>query len=237
MERFHRQFKAAIRCQENVRWTEVLPTILLGIRAAWREDLQSTAAELVYGETLRLPGEFLAPRGRGSPSLPRDFVGKLREHFATIAPTHGSNHSTKQIFVFKDLATAEQVFLRNDTVRSILQPPYDGPYKVLKRGTRTFVLDIRGKSTTVSIDRLKPAYLLADEQPSLTTQEATRPALPVPSVGPALLRAAEGTALPARLPPSQEPARPSSILISPNAGIRTTRSGRRVRFPDRLQVS
>jgi len=54
VERFHRQLKAAIKCHNNNRWTESLPTILLGIRAAWREDLGTTAAELVYGETLRL---------------------------------------------------------------------------------------------------------------------------------------------------------------------------------------
>ena len=40
VERLHRQLKAAIKCHQNNRWTEALPTVLLGIRAAWREDLQ-----------------------------------------------------------------------------------------------------------------------------------------------------------------------------------------------------
>jgi len=64
VERFHRQLKAALRCHENNRWTKTLPTILLGIRAAWREDLNATTAELVYGETLRLPGQFLSNQHR-----------------------------------------------------------------------------------------------------------------------------------------------------------------------------
>ncbi|XP_029162232.1 uncharacterized protein K02A2.6-like [Nylanderia fulva] len=34
VERFHRQLKAAIKCHQEDRWTEVLPTVLLGIRAA-----------------------------------------------------------------------------------------------------------------------------------------------------------------------------------------------------------
>ena len=34
VERLHRQLKAAIRCQQNVRWTEALSTVLLGIRSA-----------------------------------------------------------------------------------------------------------------------------------------------------------------------------------------------------------
>ncbi|KYN18895.1 hypothetical protein ALC57_08738 [Trachymyrmex cornetzi] len=42
VEKFHRQFKAAIKSHETERWTEVLLVILLGIRAAWREDLNAT---------------------------------------------------------------------------------------------------------------------------------------------------------------------------------------------------
>lgn len=43
MERFHRQLTAAIKCQRNERWTEVLPAVLLGVRAAWKDDVQATA--------------------------------------------------------------------------------------------------------------------------------------------------------------------------------------------------
>lgn len=59
VERLHRQLKAAIKCHGSDRWTEVLPTVLMGIRAAWKDDIQATPAELVYGGTLRLPGQFL----------------------------------------------------------------------------------------------------------------------------------------------------------------------------------
>jgi len=51
-------FIAAIRCHKDW-WTKMLPTILLEMRA-WREDFQVTAAELVYRETLQLPGQFLS---------------------------------------------------------------------------------------------------------------------------------------------------------------------------------
>lgn len=61
VERLHRQLKTAIRCHQSGQWTKVLPTVLLGIRSAWKDDLQATAAELLYGQTLRLPGEFLTP--------------------------------------------------------------------------------------------------------------------------------------------------------------------------------
>ena len=59
VERFHCQLKAALKCQPiPSNWVSSLPLILLGIRTTLKEDLQCTAAELVYGTTLRLPGEF-----------------------------------------------------------------------------------------------------------------------------------------------------------------------------------
>ena len=74
VERFHRQLKAALKAQpEPERWRELLPLVLLGIRASVKEDLGCTASELVYGTTLRLPGQLLAPSQRG-----RARPGRLR---------------------------------------------------------------------------------------------------------------------------------------------------------------
>jgi hypothetical protein len=46
-------------CHAYNQWTEALSLVLLGIRTAYKEDLKSCVAELVYGEPLRVPGEFL----------------------------------------------------------------------------------------------------------------------------------------------------------------------------------
>ena len=40
-----------------------------------------------------------------------------------------------------------------------LHPSYKGPYRILRRSTKYFVLDYLTHSDRVSIDRLKPAYL------------------------------------------------------------------------------
>ena len=69
VERFHRQLKASLKAQPDpTKWTEALPLVLLGIRTALKTDLQCNTAELVYGTTLRLPGEFgiLHRAGRSS---------------------------------------------------------------------------------------------------------------------------------------------------------------------------
>ena len=62
VERFHHQLKAALKAQPNPHsWMDALPLVLLGIRTSLKEDISTTAAEMVYGTTLRLPGEFLTP--------------------------------------------------------------------------------------------------------------------------------------------------------------------------------
>lgn len=58
VERFHRTLKAAINSHQTERWTEVLPIILLGYHCAIKEDIGGTPADLDFGTTLRLPGEF-----------------------------------------------------------------------------------------------------------------------------------------------------------------------------------
>ncbi|GBL78576.1 hypothetical protein AVEN_65174-1 [Araneus ventricosus] len=39
-------------------WLDALPLVLLGIRTVLREDLNASAMELVYGSSLRLPGQL-----------------------------------------------------------------------------------------------------------------------------------------------------------------------------------
>ena len=61
IERFHRQLKTALKTYPDPNsWATLLPMVLLGIRTALKDDLGCTAAELVYGTSLRLPGEFFA---------------------------------------------------------------------------------------------------------------------------------------------------------------------------------
>uniref|UniRef100_T1DNZ3 Putative secreted protein n=1 Tax=Anopheles aquasalis TaxID=42839 RepID=T1DNZ3_ANOAQ len=80
-------------CQQNPRWTEVLPIVLLGLRTAWKEDLEATTAELTYGSTLRLPGEFFEETEDRKPIQLAEFVANLRADMAKIRPKQRSDHS------------------------------------------------------------------------------------------------------------------------------------------------
>ncbi|KYN14010.1 hypothetical protein ALC57_13792 [Trachymyrmex cornetzi] len=175
IERFHRQLKAAIKSHQTERWVEILPVVLMGIRAAWKEDLKATPAEMVYGESIRLPGQFLNETSNEN-NNPDDFTKSLKNIMKKLQPKL-RRHGEKATFVYKDLATTQQVFLRHDAPKGSLQLPYDGPYQVLNRGEKTFKIRIKGRSVNVSVDRLKPAYTLQQEEPEQTevTQTLEQP--------------------------------------------------------------
>jgi hypothetical protein len=157
VERIHRQLKAALMCHQNSTWTKALPTVLLGMRTSLKEDLQATSAEMLYGQSLRLPGEFFGDKptihDAGS-----EFVQNLRVHMRQFQPTEVSRHGTKRTFVHERLRDCSHVFVRDDAVRQGLQPPYNGPFRVISRSDKLFVLQINEKVVTVSIDRVKPAF-------------------------------------------------------------------------------
>ena len=123
VERFHRQLKAALKTRPQSTWVESLPLVLLGIRTALKEDLHCTAAELVYGTNLRLPGEFFTSPS-STPTLERsDYVLQLKSRMSQIRPI-SPRLPQRHNFVNPDLSTCTHVFIRHDAVRKPLQPPY-----------------------------------------------------------------------------------------------------------------
>ena len=158
VERFHRHLKSALRARlTGPNWTQELPWVLLGIRTAPKEDLGCSSAELVYGTPLTVPGDFVPNSIVHSDH--RAHLQRLREQVRSIAPIPTSRHGTTCGSVPRDLQLAKFVFIRRDAHRWPLQRPYEGPFKVIQPGLKTFLVDIGGKSETVSVDRLKPAHV------------------------------------------------------------------------------
>ena len=79
-------------------------------------------------------------------------------------------------YVSKDLGSCTHVFVCTDAVRKSLQPPYEGPFRVLRRDTKYYTLDLNGRTDKISLDRLKPAYVDDLHQP----QQATEPPATLP---------------------------------------------------------
>lgn len=49
-------------------------------------------------------------------------------------------------------------------MRPSLKQPYDGPYKVLERQEKYFVVERKGQPQRIAIDRLKPAFVAEDAE-------------------------------------------------------------------------
>lgn len=181
VERWHRSLKSALmaRIIDNSSWIDELPLVMLGLRAAGRSDNGISPAEMTFGKVLRLPGEFFDKTKHTEPCEPLDLVKNIRDAIRKLKPIPTATRDKRTLFVHPDLSTCNYVFVRNDTVRKSLQPPYDGPYKVLERSLKTYLIQDTNRQTRVSIDRLKPAYLLnvTDDGPN-SSATAARDHLP-----------------------------------------------------------
>jgi hypothetical protein len=162
VERFHRQLKDALQARlVNQDWLSQLPWVLLGLRAAPKEDCGLSSAEMVFGEPLVLPGQFLnsSPPAAG-------FLEQLRQNMerfvpAAMRPVTAAEPSRMEA----DLQKASFVYIKRGAPPAGLSPLYQGPYKVLLRGAKVFQVDISGRGEVISVDRLKPHLGSSPVQP------------------------------------------------------------------------
>ena len=194
IERFHRQLKSSIKAYNNPNnWSEILPLV--------QADLLCTPSQLVYGTTLRLPGQFFPPAS-ATDLDPTIYADRLQDYMRQLSPISPRTQQ-RQSHIPNDLQSCSHVFIRTDSVRKPLQPPYTGPYKVIDPKNKYFSIVVNGREQNISIDRLKPAHLDTDITPTVT----------------------------AKIPSKQDTPQVTPIPPSPS---RKTRSGRSVRFPERL---
>ncbi|UYV74058.1 hypothetical protein LAZ67_11001992 [Cordylochernes scorpioides] len=159
VERLHRQIKAAIMSSGNtINWIDALPLVLLGIRTSYKEDLKCTAAEMVFGTTLNLPADLLTNSEFKNPD-PSNFATQLKNYMSRIRPQPTRQTKQNNIFSHKDLDTCSHVFVRKDFVKRALSPPYEGPFPVVSRSSKTFTVKINDQNKVISVNRLKPALI------------------------------------------------------------------------------
>lgn len=230
VERMHRSLKVALRARlNNENWVGELPTVLLGLRAAPRCDTNVSAAQLVYGSTLRLPGEFYDNANVQNYDA-AEYVKQLRENIRNLKPKPSQHRDSRTIFVHPELKKCSHVFIRRDMGKKSLQPPYDGPYPVINRSDKIFTVQLPSGISNISIDRLKPAYLLNshDDQTPEQAPKNTKPE----DKNSSCLESEKVNEPPSKIK--------NGILIRKNANenahTRTTHSGRVVKRPVRFEL-
>lgn len=57
------------------------------------------------------------------------------------------------------MQTCTHVFIRHDGVKKSLQSNYDGPFEVISKHPKYFLVKVKGVEKSVTLDRLKPMFM------------------------------------------------------------------------------
>ena len=151
VEKWHKHLKASLMCCGiTTDWYYTLPTVLLGLRTALRSDTENSAAEMIYGQALRIPGDFCDYL---EPEVDVDtFMNEYRKYL-------------KQVKLIPVPHKMQNVLKKDVRVKPPLTRPYTGPFKVIRRHPtrKYFKLDIGGDNRAVSTKWLKPAHFVAED--------------------------------------------------------------------------
>nr|XP_050034356.1 uncharacterized protein LOC126531028 [Dermacentor andersoni] len=156
VERFHRELQVSL----TSRTLMSLPLVLFATHSVIWTDASFSSAELVFGNALRLPGQFFD----GVPILKLDagyYASRLLSAMEDVSPVQ-CRHYSRQAFVSRALQGCTHVCVRHDLVQQPLASHYDGPFKFIKRCPMYFVLLMNGHPDSVAIERIKPVFLDAD---------------------------------------------------------------------------
>ena len=130
IENTHRTIKAALKGHENpLNWHSNLGLVLLGFRCTYKPDVSQTEYSKQLTKFMSL--QSFIPRSQ--PAI-RSFLDPA-------------------------LDTCTHVFVKVDAKKGPLYPHYEGPFIIVEKRTKYFVLLMNGRVNSVSIDRLKIAHL------------------------------------------------------------------------------
>ena len=178
IEKLHRQLKNSLKARTDDQYLmDHLPMVLLRIRTARREDPYSLPAELVYGSSLRIPGEFVEPTTSRDVQPSSAFLRGLQTSMNNALPPPVKYHSSLPTYMPNTLSSTRYVYVRVDGHRTPPQRPYTGPFRIISTSDKYFTLDINGRSDNVSIDRLKTAYVYVNHN----TDESHNAHVPQPT--------------------------------------------------------
>lgn len=167
IERQHRTLKTAIMSRKQ-EWLQALPIVLLGMRNAVNESGYSPFTA-VTGTSLFYPRPMIENKFPDDYSFNNEEIRTLANEMSKIDfenLSRGNLHSNPKSYIPVDLKTCTHVWVRIDRVRKSLEAPYTGPFKVIRRNSKFFIIENNsGKEQTISIDRLKPVYQMSKPEP------------------------------------------------------------------------
>ncbi|XP_068235632.1 uncharacterized protein [Palaemon carinicauda] len=157
----HWSLKASLmaRCSDD-NWKAQLPWVLLGLRTAPRSIGEPSLAKNNSGETIAMPGEFFPASSNENNQTPE----RIRNALSKFTLCHQTFNDTTKTFRHQDLRTCDFVFIYDDAHRPPLRHSFKGPYRVINRNPKAYLLLIHRRGDWVSTNRLKPAVIINNEQ-------------------------------------------------------------------------
>ena len=189
LERQHRSIKDSLKAAivdmgeaHQDKWMDFLPFVLLGRRVAYQPDLGASPSELTFGQTVKIPGQIL--RDPGEP-LNEDQVQQLLKNIkisttGKARQTSRHNPPEKPLPDIPDNVT--HVYTRQHHTKG-LQAPYEGPFKIESRVSRSTVrLEVGVYQDGTKRYEIRHMNDLKLAHPDSLAAEAKRPKLGRPSI-------------------------------------------------------
>ena len=160
IERLHRTLKTSLSIlSTSTSWTRVLPYVLLGWRNTPSRTTGSSPAQLLFGTSLASPNELID--FQETPLL--EELNAARNFFLSIdSNPQFTLASSYKPYIPKNFNEASHAWIRTIS-DSNLKPRYNGPFRILNILGNHASLEINGKSETISLTRLKPAFGIQDD--------------------------------------------------------------------------
>ena len=160
-ERYIKTIKTALTAKlDRNHWTRYVPLIILSINNMYKEDLKSSSAELVFGQTLRLPGDLCYDTPKPRVSYPSDMLLAMRKFANACKPTDTRVAPLTSEHMPHILQNCTHIYIRNDPIKANLTPTYDGPFFVVSRTNKTFHVLRNNTLYAIAINNVKPAFSL-----------------------------------------------------------------------------
>ena len=118
-----------------------------------KEDTGCSSSELTLGTTLRLPGQFFSDNDETVSHT--EYRRRLLTFMKSLKPSLPREPCRRNSYLEKALRTCTHIFVRDDGSAMSFQPAYTGPFPVLDKEDKYFILDLGDRTDLVSVDRLK----------------------------------------------------------------------------------
>ena len=160
VERNIKNIKVALTAKLNrLNWVFYLGSVVLSINSMHRRELGCSSADIVFFQSLRLPGDMFLPT-RNENAFSATLIGQMRRFAASIRPSPTRVEQSRKIYMPPELKTCSHIFVKQDPIKPNLTPPYSGPYLVVSRTDKTFRVLNNDRIMSVAINNVKPCFQL-----------------------------------------------------------------------------